>query len=103
MPAPSELEPRLERVLQKHQAEARLPSLAAAVVRDGEAIWSSAVGLADLEAAIDATPGTQYRVGSITKTFTAAAIMQLRDAGKLDLDDRLGRPSAGDRPRLRRR
>src|SRR5205823_1812100 len=37
----------------------------------------------------DATPGTQYRIGSITKTFTATAIMQLRDAGALDLDDRL--------------
>ena len=105
MPAPSELEPRLERVLQKHQAEARLPSVAAAVVRDGEAIWSGAVGLADLEAAISATPGTQYRVGSITKTFTAAAIMQLRDAGKLDLDDRLGEHLPGiahGSPTLRR-
>ena len=37
----------------------------------------------------EATAGTQYRIGSITKTFTATAIMQLRDAGELDLDDRL--------------
>jgi CubicO group peptidase (beta-lactamase class C family) len=37
----------------------------------------------------DATPDTQYRLGSITKTFTAAAIMQLRDAGKLRLEDPL--------------
>src|SRR6185437_1714460 len=36
-----------------------------------------------------ATADTQYRIGSITKTFTATAIMQLRDAGGLDLDDRL--------------
>jgi CubicO group peptidase (beta-lactamase class C family) len=36
-------------------------------------------------------PGTQYRIGSITKTFTATAVMQLRDAGLLDLDDRLDR------------
>ena len=34
------------------------------------------------------TPKTLYRIASITKTFTATAIMQLRDAGKLDLDDR---------------
>ncbi len=44
------------------QAE-RLPSLAAAVVRDGQVVWSGAVGLADIEAGIEATPETQYRVG----------------------------------------
>ena len=69
------------RSLRRRQAE-RLPSLAAAVVRGGETVWSDAVGLADLEAGIEATPETQYRVGSITKTFTAVAVMQLRDAGQ---------------------
>src|SRR5690242_14867874 len=52
-------------------------------------VWESAVGMADVEGGLEATPDTQYRVGSITKTFTAAAIMQLRDAGKLDLEDTL--------------
>jgi CubicO group peptidase (beta-lactamase class C family) len=79
----------LDRLLQECQAD-RLPSVAAAVVRKGEVVWSNAVGGADYEADEDATPGTQYRIGSITKTFTATSIMQLRDAGKLDLDDRLG-------------
>ena len=79
----------LDRLLQECQAE-RLPSVAAAVVRKGEIVWSNAVGGADYEAGEEATPGTQYRIGSITKTFTATSIMQLRDAGKLDLDDRLG-------------
>jgi CubicO group peptidase (beta-lactamase class C family) len=87
-PAPEALAPRLERVLRARQAE-RLPSIAAAVVRDGETVWSSAVGLADVKAELETTPETQYRVGSITKTFTAVAVMQLRDEGKLDLDDRL--------------
>lgn len=85
--APSELAPALERILRERQAD-RLPSVAAAVVREGETIWSGAVGLADAEAGAEATPETQYRVGSITKTFTAVAVMQLRDEGKLDLDDR---------------
>ena len=51
-----------------------------------------------------ATPDTQYRIGSITKTFTAAAIMQLRDAGKLDLEDTLDRhvDGAAHAPTLRR-
>jgi CubicO group peptidase (beta-lactamase class C family) len=87
-PAPEALVPRLERGLRARQAE-RLPSIAAGVVRDGDTVWSGAVGLADLEANVEATPETQYRVGSITKTFTAVAVMQLRDAGKLDLDDRV--------------
>ena len=77
-----------DRMLQERQAD-RLPSVAASVVRKGELIWSNAVGLADYDTVLDAHPGIQYRIGSITKTFTATAIMQLRDAGALDLDDRL--------------
>lgn len=68
----------------------RLPSVAAAVVRKGEVIWADAVGLADVSG-VEATPDTQYRIGSITKTFTAVAVMQLREEGRLDLDDELSR------------
>lgn len=78
----------LDRMLAERQAD-RLPSVAGAVVRDGEIIWSNAVGAADYEAGVEAKPNTQYRIGSITKTFTATAIMQLRAEGRLDLDDRL--------------
>ena len=73
----------LDRLLQERQAD-RLPSVAAAVVRKGEQVWANAVGSADYDDDREATPGTQYRIGSITKTFTATAIMQLRDAGQLD-------------------
>ena len=79
----------LDRLVQEQQAD-RLPSVSASVVRKGEIVWTKAVGGADYEGGLEATPGTQYRIGSITKTFTATAIMQLRDLGKLDLDDRLG-------------
>ena len=78
----------LDRLLQERQSD-RLPSVAAAVVRKGEQVWAGAVGSADYDEKREATPDTQYRIGSITKTFTATAIMQLRDAGALDLDDRL--------------
>src|SRR3954463_14857877 len=88
LPPPDALLPRLERIVRARQAE-RLPSLAAAVVRGGDNVWTGAVGTADYESGIDATPETQYRVGSITKPFTAVAVMLLRDEGKLDLDDRL--------------
>src|SRR3954467_572744 len=78
----------LERLVQQRQAD-RLPSVAAAVVQKGEQVWATAVGAADYDPEREATPDTQYRIGSITKTFTATAIMQLRDDGAIDLDDRL--------------
>ena len=84
----------LDRLLQERQAD-RLPSVAAAVARKGELAWSNAVGSANYDEEREATPGTQYRIGSITKTFTATAIMQLRDLGALDLDDRLGQHVEG--------
>jgi CubicO group peptidase (beta-lactamase class C family) len=95
---------KLDQRVRSHQREKRLPSLAAAVLRDDELIWETAVGAADVEAGTDATPDTQYRIGSITKTFTAAAIMQLRDAGKLDLEDTLDRHVEGvaQTPTIRR-
>jgi len=101
---PERLTAQLERLVRVEQREKRLASLAAAVVRDGETIWETAVGLADVEAGLEATPDTQFRLGSITKTFTAAAIMQLRDAGELDLEDALDLhvEGAAHRPTLRR-
>jgi CubicO group peptidase (beta-lactamase class C family) len=94
---PETLGAELERLVRREQRNQRLPSIAAAVLRDGETVWETAVGQ-------DATPDTQYRLGSITKTFTAAAIMQLRDAGKLDLEDTLDKhvDAAAHAPTLRR-
>jgi len=78
----------LDRMLAERQAD-RLPSVAAAVVREGRLAWSGAAGAASYDPETPATTDTQYRVGSITKTFTATAVMQLRAEGKVDLDDRL--------------
>ncbi len=86
MPAPEELHADLSRRLRAAQAEQRLPSVSAAVFREGEIVWAEALGLADVDAGRAATPDTQYRIGSITKTFTAVAVMQLRDAGRVELD-----------------
>ncbi len=84
-------EERFSRLVGEAQRDSRLPSLTAAVFRAGEVEWSQAIGLADVEAATEAAVDTQYAVASITKTFTATAVMQLRDEGKLDLDDPLER------------
>ncbi len=76
----------LDRILRAAQSERRLPSVSAAAFRGGEIVWSDALGLADVEAGEKATPDHAYRIGSITKTFTAVCVMQLRDAGRVDLD-----------------
>jgi CubicO group peptidase (beta-lactamase class C family) len=68
------------------QPQGRLPSIVGGVLRDGELVWTGAAGEG---------PGDpddrQYRIGSITKTFVAVAVLRLRDAGRLDLDDPVGR------------
>ncbi|MEU6524575.1 serine hydrolase domain-containing protein [Streptomyces sp. NPDC046924] len=70
------------------QAEERAPSLVATVVRDGEAVWTGA--RTSLEG--DAPDGnTQYRIGSLTKTFTAVLVLRLRDEGAIDLGEPLER------------
>ncbi len=66
-----------------------MPSVSASVFRGDELVWQQALGLADVEAGTAASADTQYRIGSITKTFTAVGILQLRDAGELSLDDPL--------------
>jgi CubicO group peptidase (beta-lactamase class C family) len=76
----------LYRRLAREQAVCRAPSLVAAVVRDGKVAWSGARGRVG-----DTRPddNTQYRLGSITKTMVATAVLRLRDEGRLDLTDQL--------------
>ncbi|WP_030898175.1 MULTISPECIES: serine hydrolase domain-containing protein [unclassified Streptomyces] len=68
------------------QAEGRAPSLVAAVVRDGKPVWTGARSSVEGHAPDE---NVQYRIGSITKTFTAVLILRLRDEGVLDLGDPL--------------
>ena len=68
------------------QAEQRMPSVSACVFRDGEVIWERVLGVADVASARAATSNDVYRIGSITKTFTAVLIMQLVHAGRIDLE-----------------
>jgi CubicO group peptidase (beta-lactamase class C family) len=67
------------------------PSVSVGVVLGDHLVWARGYGFADLDKKILATPQTLYRIGSITKSFTTVAILQLRDAGKLQLDDPLRR------------
>lgn len=75
---------RLQHRLATEQADRRLPSVVAGLVRGGELVWSGAAGEVDGRAP-DAD--TQYRIGSITKTFVAVCVLRLRDEGLLSLED----------------
>jgi len=72
-------------VMQQH-----IPGVALTVVHGDRPVWTKAYGYADVSAKTAATPQTLYRIGSITKTFTALAVLQLHEGGKLRLDDRVG-------------
>ena len=63
------------------------PGVAVGIVHDQALVWAKGFGFADRERGVPATPDTLFRIASITKTFTATAVMQLRDEGKLLLDD----------------
>jgi CubicO group peptidase (beta-lactamase class C family) len=82
-------EPTLRRRITDLLAEHHLPGAAVGVVRGDSLAWSSGFGFADLESARRPDAGTVYRVASISKTVTATAIVQLRDRGRLSLDDPL--------------
>jgi CubicO group peptidase (beta-lactamase class C family) len=66
--------------------EGNLPGLSVAAARDGELVWSEGFGWADLEDRIPVTPRTQFRLGSVSKTLTAAAVARLYERGRIDLD-----------------
>jgi D-alanyl-D-alanine carboxypeptidase len=68
-------------------ADRQWPGLAIGIVHDQDLVWAKGYGLADLDRKAPATPATVFRIASISKTFTATAVMQLRDAGKLKLDE----------------
>ncbi|UCE17152.1 MAG: beta-lactamase family protein [Gemmatimonadota bacterium] len=64
-----------------------IPGMSVGIVYDQELMWAKGYGYANLERKTPATPSTAYRIASLTKLFTATAILHLRDAGKLQLDD----------------
>lgn len=67
------------------------PSASVAVVRGGRLVYADAYGNARLDPPLPATPDMRYSVGSISKQFTATAILLLAERGKLSLDDKVGR------------
>jgi CubicO group peptidase (beta-lactamase class C family) len=76
----------IEKAVSRFMSANSVPGIAAAVVLDGEPVWSAGFGMSDLEDYAPATSSTLFRLGSISKPITAVAVLQLYERGKLDLD-----------------
>jgi CubicO group peptidase (beta-lactamase class C family) len=77
----------VEGMFHEYAEQQHMPGFAYGVVLDGELLISGGFGLANIEEGITAGTETPFRIASMSKSFTALAILQLRDEGKLDLDD----------------
>ncbi len=89
-PLPDRLVRTLELKTAQAQRDWHSPGVSVGVVRDGSLVWSHHVGSARLSPPKPASDDTQFLIGSVTKTFTAVLVMQLRDEGKLVLEAPLG-------------
>src|SRR5215208_2265645 len=92
---------RMEQVIQSHVSAGTFMGTVL-VARDGAVVLDKAYGMANLELDVPNTPDTKFRLGSITKQFTAASILLLEERGKLKVDDRVklylpDQPAAWDR------
>ncbi|MDK2870648.1 MAG: hypothetical protein PWP39_1883 [Pyrococcus sp.] len=76
-----------EKFVVEKMSESRMPGISVALIKDGEVVYSRGFGFRDLESGLPTTSRTVYGIGSITKSFTALAIMQLVEKGLISLDD----------------
>jgi D-alanyl-D-alanine carboxypeptidase len=91
---------RIDALAEDVLASGGAPGFAVAVVRDGAIAYARGFGMRDVERRLPVTPETPFAIGSISKGFTAAAVLWLSHDGKLALDDRLAEyephlPNAG--------
>ncbi len=76
----------MDQYIQDEMKRQHIPGLSLAMVQSGKVVAAQSYGLANLELNVPATPDTAYQIGSLTKQFTAAAIMMLAEEGKVKLD-----------------
>ena len=86
---PAEMRATIDKAAADILAKTGAPSASIAVVRDGKIVYTHAYGIANLETKLPASPQMRYSIGSISKQFTAAAIIMLAEEGKLSLDDKV--------------
>jgi len=85
------LRARIDRIASQVLEQRGVPSASVAVVQGGKVVYTHAYGLAHIAPDVAATPEMRYSIGSISKQFTAAAILILQEQGKLSLDDAVGK------------
>jgi CubicO group peptidase (beta-lactamase class C family) len=88
---PSELERKLSAKIGDALKASGAPSVSVAVVQDGRLVYAQAFGYADVAKSRAADTATRYAVGSVSKQFTAAALLLLEEQGKLSLDDKVSK------------
>ncbi|MFZ0304869.1 MAG: serine hydrolase domain-containing protein [Terracidiphilus sp.] len=86
-----EVRAKIDRVAAQVLQQTGVPSASVAVVQHGKLAYTQAYGLAHLEPPKKATPDMRYSIGSISKQFTATAILLLQEEGKLSIDDPVGK------------
>jgi D-alanyl-D-alanine carboxypeptidase len=93
--AQSQLSPdlieKIDKVATDTLAKTGVPSASIAIVKDGQVVYVKAYGDARIDPKTPATPQMRYSIGSISKQFTAAAILLLQEQGKLSLDDKVAK------------
>ena len=88
---PAAMRGAIDKAAQDVLAKSGAPSASIAIVRDGKIVYTHAYGTARLEPVLAATPDMRYSIGSISKQFTATAILLLAEEGKLSIDDKVGK------------
>lgn len=86
-----DLRGRIDRISTQVLEQTGVPSASVAVVKGGKVVYARAYGQARLTPSMAATADMRYSIGSVSKQFTAAAILMLQEEGKLSLDDAVGK------------
>jgi D-alanyl-D-alanine carboxypeptidase len=86
-PSRAALVQRIDSIASRPTSTGNVAGMAVAVIKGRDTLLMKAYGMADLENQIAVTPQTVFRIGSVTKQFTSAAVMQLVEQGKVSLDD----------------
>jgi CubicO group peptidase (beta-lactamase class C family) len=79
--------PQVDRIFRRYASERKIPGMVWGVVIDGRLAHVESVGVRDRSSNAPITAGTEFRIASMTKSFTVLAILKLRDDGKLSLED----------------
>jgi len=82
---------RLDDYVRQYMSARKIPAVVFGVFKDGKVVKGRAYGYADVERGVKATTDTIFEIGSVSKQFTATALLMLMEEGKLSLEDRIDR------------